>query len=185
MIEILTQPWSWWFSGALIAAIMFFLLYFGQSFGFSSNLRTICAAAGLGKSAKLFDFNWKSQTWNLVFLIGAILGGFIAKQFLSMDAPVQISQATINDLSKLGIAKPDSLQPSELFGLDAVLSLKGFMILAFGGLLVGFGSRYAGGCTSGHAISGLSDLQLPSLIAVMGFFIGGLVMTFLIIPLIF
>ena len=185
MIEILTQPWSWWFSGALIAAIMCFLLYFGQSFGFSSNLRTICAAAGLGKSAKLFDFNWKSQIWNLVFLIGAILGGFIAKQFLSMDAPVQISQATINDLSKLGIAKPDSLQPSELFGLDAVLSLKGFMILAFGGLLVGFGSRYAGGCTSGHAISGLSDLQLPSLIAVMGFFIGGLVMTFLIIPLIF
>lgn len=185
MIEFLTQPWSWWFSGAMIAAIMFFLLYFGQSFGFSSNLRTICAAAGLGKSAKFFDFNWRSQTWNLVFLVGAILGGFIARQYLSTDAPVQISQATIDDMSKLGIAAPDSLQPAELFSLDAVLSLKGFLILAIGGMFVGFGSRYAGGCTSGHAISGLSDLQMPSLIAVIGFFIGGLVMTFLIIPLIF
>lgn len=185
MSELLTQTWSWWFSGAMIAGIMFFLLYFGQSFGFSSNLRTICAAAGLGKKAKFFDFKWKTQIWNLVFLVGAIIGGFIAKQFLSTDVPVQISSDTINDLAKLGIAAPASLQPAELFGLDAVLSIKGFLILAMGGLMVGFGSRYAGGCTSGHAISGLSDLQGPSLIAVIGFFIGGLAMTFLILPLIF
>jgi uncharacterized membrane protein YedE/YeeE len=184
-MEFILQPWSWWFSGIMIAAIMFFLLYFGQSFGFSSNLRTICAAAGLGKSAKFFDFNWKAQIWNLVFLVGAILGGFIAREFLSTDAPVMISEATIQDLSKLGIAAPESLQPAELFGLDAVLSIKGFLLLAFGGLMVGFGSRYAGGCTSGHAISGLSDLQIPSLIAVMGFFIGGLMMTYLFLPLIF
>ncbi len=184
-MEFILQPWSWWFSGIMIAAIMFFLLYFGQSFGFSSNLRTICAAAGLGKSAKFFDFNWKAQIWNLVFLVGAILGGFIAREFLSTDAPVLSSEATIQDLSKLGIAAPESLQPAELFGLDAVLSIKGFLLLAFGGLMVGFGSRYAGGCTSGHAISGLSDLQVPSLIAVMGFFIGGLLMSYLFLPLIF
>ena len=185
MREFITQTWSWWFSGTMIAAIMFFLLYFGQSFGFSANLRTICAAAGLGKKTKFFDFNWKAQTWNLVFLVGAILGGFVAKHFLSSDTPVQISQATINDLSKLGIAAPSSLQPAELFSLEAILSIKGFLLLAAGGLMVGFGSRYAGGCTSGHAISGLSDLQLPSLIAVIGFFIGGLAMTFFILPLIF
>lgn len=185
MIEVLTQTWSWWFSGALIAGIMFFLLYFGQSFGFSSNLRTICAASGLGKQVKFFDFNWRSQIWNLVFLVGAIAGGFIAKEFLSTDAPVQISQATISDLKELGFAAPASLQPQELFSLESAFSLKGFLVLAFGGLMVGFGSRYAGGCTSGHAISGLSDLQLPSLIAVIGFFAGGLIMTFLIFPLIF
>ncbi|MFA5246067.1 MAG: YeeE/YedE thiosulfate transporter family protein [Pedobacter sp.] len=184
-MEFILQPWPWWFSGIMIAAIMFFLLYFGQSFGFSSNLRTICAAVGLGKSAKFFDFNWKAQIWNLVFLVGAILGGFIARKFLSTDAPVLISEATIEDLSKLGFSAPESLQPAELFGLDAVLSLKGFLLLTFGGLMVGFGTRYAGGCTSGHAISGLSDLQIPSLIAVAGFFIGGLVMTYLIFPLIF
>ena len=185
MREFITQTWSWWFSGTMIAAIMFFLLYFGQSFGFSANLRTICAAAGLGKNTKFFDFNWKAQTLNLVFLVGAIVGGFIAKQFLSSDIGVAISPATINDLSKLGIAAPASLQPAELFSLDAILSIKGFLVLAIGGLMVGFGSRYAGGCTSGHAISGLSDLQVPSLIAVVGFFIGGLIMTFFILPLIF
>lgn len=185
MREFITQTWSWWFSGTMIAAIMFFLLYFGQSFGFSANLRTICAAAGLGKKTKFFDFNWKAQTWNLVFLVGAIIGGFIAKQFLSSAGGVVISPATINDLSKLGIAAPTSMQPAELFSLDAILSIKGFFVLAIGGLMVGFGSRYAGGCTSGHAISGLSDLQVPSLIAVIGFFIGGLIMTFFILPLIF
>lgn len=184
-MEFILQPWSWWFSGIMISAIMFFLLYFGQSFGFSSNLRTICSAAGLGKSTKFFDFDWKTQSWNLVFLVGAIVGGFIAREFLSTDAPVLISEATIQDLAKLGIAAPESLQPAELFGLDAILSIKGFLLLAFGGLMVGFGSRYAGGCTSGHAISGLSDLQVPSLIAVVGFFIGGLLMTYLFLPLIF
>ena len=185
MKEFITQTWSWWFSGTLIAGIMFFLLYFGQSFGFSANLRTICAAAGLGKRTKFFDFNWKAQTWNLVFLVGAIIGGFIANQFLSSGSVVDISQDTINDLASLGIAAPTSLQPDELFSLEAILSVKGFLVLAIGGLMVGFGSRYGGGCTSGHAISGLSDLQLPSLIAVIGFFIGGLAMTFLILPLIF
>jgi len=184
MLEFIQQPWPWYVSGTIIAAIMFLLIFFGQSFGFSSNLRTICAAAGGGKKVKFFDFNWKSQLWNLVFLIGAIIGGFIAAQFLSNGEPVKISESTINDLSKLGISAPTSVQPNELFSLDAVFSLKGFLILALGGMMVGFGSRYAGGCTSGHAISGLSDLQVPSLIAVIGFFAGGLLMTFVLLPLI-
>lgn len=185
MLEFISQPWTWWVSGIIIAGTMFLLLFFGQSFGFSSNLRTICAAAGGGKFVKFFDFNWRSQLWNIVFLVGAILGGFIAKQFLSDGAPVAISENTINDLAKLGISAPTSAQPNELFSMEALFSLKGFLILALGGLMVGFGSRYAGGCTSGHAISGLSDLQLPSLIAVIGFFIGGLLMTFVLLPLIF
>jgi uncharacterized membrane protein YedE/YeeE len=164
---------------------MFLLLFFGQSFGFSSNLRTICSVAGGGKFVKFFDFNWRSQIWNLVFLIGAILGGFIAHQYLSDGAPVQISENTISDLKTLGISAPTSAQPDELFSLESAFTLKGFLILAIGGLLVGFGSRYAGGCTSGHAISGLSDLQIPSLIAVIGFFIGGLIMTYFLLPIIF
>lgn len=185
MTEILSQTWSWWLSGILISAIMFFLLFFGQSFGFSSNLRTICTIAGAGKNVKFFDFNWKTQIWNLVFLGGAILGGFLANTFFSSAQPIPISESTITDLAKLGFGTPTSVQPLELFSLEAMFSLKGFLVLSIGGLLVGFGSRYAGGCTSGHAISGLSDLQLPSLFAVIGFFIGGLAMTHLIFPLIF
>jgi uncharacterized membrane protein YedE/YeeE len=185
MLELLKAPWPWWFSGIFIAFTMFLLLFFGKSFGFSSNLRTICAISGAGKVVDFFKFDWKSQVWNLVFLIGAIIGGFISAQFLSNHEPVLISNNTISDLQVLGFAAPEGLQPLELFSLESALSVKGFLILAFGGFMVGFGSRYAGGCTSGHAISGISNLQFPSLLAVIGFFIGGLVMTHLIFPLIF
>ncbi|WP_299759443.1 YeeE/YedE thiosulfate transporter family protein [uncultured Pontibacter sp.] len=185
MIEFLSQPWPWYTSGTLIALVMVLLLFFGKSFGFSSNLRVICSACGAGKHVKFFDFNWRSQVWNLLFLVGAVLGGVISSQFLAGDAPVAISQETIRDLSALGFSAPDDLQPEEIFSMEALFSVKGFLLLLVGGFMIGFGSRYAGGCTSGHAISGLSNLQLPSLIAVIGFFIGGLITTYFLLPLIF
>lgn len=185
MIDFIKQPWPWYFSGIMIVLIMLILLFFGKSFGFSSNLRTMCSIAGAGKKVKLFDFNWKDQLWNLMFLIGSIIGGFIATNYLSNPAPVKLSAATVADLNQLGIKFDGGLNPNSLFSLEALKDIKKLAILLIGGLLVGFGSRYAGGCTSGHAISGLSNLQLPSLIAVIGFFIGGLVMTYLIMPFIF
>jgi uncharacterized membrane protein YedE/YeeE len=169
----------------VIAFVMVLLLFFGKSFGFSANLRTICSACGAGKRVKFFDFDWRSQTWNLLFLVGAVVGGFISAEFLSNGEAVQISQATIQDLQELGISAPNGIQPEEIFGLQALFSVKGFLVLLLGGFAIGFGARYAGGCTSGHAISGLSNLQLPSLIAVIGFFIGGLFTTFVLLPLIF
>jgi uncharacterized membrane protein YedE/YeeE len=185
MFELLKQPWPWYTSGAAIAIIMFLLIYFGKSFGVSSNLRTMCTIVGAGKHVKFFDFDWKSQIWNLLFLFGAVLGGFIASTILKSDQPLQLSSATVHDLQQLGVKFDGELIPSQIFGLQVFTSAKGFLILLIGGMLVGFGSRYAGGCTSGHAISGLSNLQLPSLIAVAGFFAGGLVMTHLILPLLF
>ncbi|WP_223809020.1 YeeE/YedE family protein [Rufibacter hautae] len=185
MLETLSQPWPWHVSGAVIAFIMVVMLFFGKSFGFSANLRIICAACGAGKRVPFFDFNWKNQIWNILFLVGAILGGWIASTFLSNGEAVQISQATIRDIQQLGFSAPQGMQPEELFGMEALSGLKTIALLLGGGLLIGFGSRYAGGCTSGHAISGLSDLQWPSLVAVIGFFIGGLIITFLLYPLIF
>ncbi|MCJ8210552.1 YeeE/YedE family protein [Mucilaginibacter sp. RS28] len=185
MLELLKQPWPWYLSGTAIAFIMVLLLYFGKSFGFSSNLRTICTIAGAGKKNAFFDFDWKAQRWNLLFLIGAIIGGFLAGTVFKNDAPLQLSAATIADLKLLHIPFDGQLNPSAIFNWHFALSLKGFAILLIGGFLVGFGSRYAGGCTSGHAISGLSNLQLPSLWAVIGFFSGGLIMTHLLLPLIF
>ncbi|MCJ8164361.1 YeeE/YedE family protein [Pontibacter sp. E15-1] len=184
MLELLSQPWPWYTSGILIAFVMVILLFFGKSFGFSSNLRVICAACGAGKKVNFFDFDWRAQTWNLLFVVGAVLGGWISSEFLSNGDVVQISQATIQDLNALGVAAPDGMQPDEIFSLEALFTANGFLIMLIGGLMIGFGSRYAGGCTSGHAISGLSNLQLPSLIAVIGFFIGGLIMTHLLLPFI-
>jgi uncharacterized membrane protein YedE/YeeE len=183
MIEFLSQPWPWYVSGAVIALVMMILLFWGKSFGFSSNLRTICTACGAGKKVKFFDFDWRTQQWNLLFLAGAVVGGIISSVWLQSPEGMHISEATISDLKALGINFHGQLNPDELFTFGNFDNpLKSIALLLGGGFLVGFGSRYAGGCTSGHAISGLSNLQIPSLIAVVGFFIGGLLMTHFLLP---
>lgn len=181
-MEWISQPWPWYTSGLVIAFIMVLLIFFGKSFGFSANLRTMCTMAGAGKAVSFFKFDWKKQSWNLLFVVGSVIGGFIANTWLNDGSVVEISQATINDLAAIGIAAPVGIQPTEIFSWEFASTAKGLIFLIFGGFLVGFGARWAGGCTSGHAISGLSDLQIPSLIAVVGFFIGGLVMTHLLLP---
>ena len=121
-----------------------------------------------------------------MFVLGTVIGGFIAFQWLSTNEMVALNPETVKDLAEIGFQNAGAQYlPDEIFSIESMLSFKGVLILFGGGLLVGFGARYAGGCTSGHAITGLSNLELPSLIAVMGFFIGGLIMTWLLIPLIF
>ena len=185
-MEYILNPWPWYISGPLITLVMVILILFGKNFGMSSNLRTLCTIGGADKYTDFFKIDWKSYSWNLVVVLGAIIGGFVATQFLSNGTPIDLSAETIADLNKLGFSNAgENLLPPEIYSWDAILSLKGMSIIIIGGFLVGFGARYAGGCTSGHAISGLSNLQVPSLIAVIGFFIGGLVMTHFILPLIF
>jgi uncharacterized membrane protein YedE/YeeE len=185
-MELLLDPWPWYVSGPLIAFIMALLLYFGKTFGMSSNLRTMCAIGGAGKFADFFKINWKDQAWNLTVVLGAIIGGFIAVHYLSNDNAIALNPKTVSELKALGFSNAGkSLMPPELFDMEALLSIKTLSLLIIGGILVGFGTRYAGGCTSGHAITGLSSLQRPSLIAVIGFFIGGLVMANVLLPLIF
>ena len=185
-MEWILEPWPWYVSGPLIAGIMFLLLFGGKNFGMSGNLRTLCSIGGAGKKIAFFDFDWKAQRWNLVVMIGAVIGGFIGANLLSTDTAVEINPETVSTLEGLGFETAgEAYLPGELFGMDAFSDPKALILLLVGGLLIGFGARYAGGCTSGHAISGLSNLQVPSLIAVVGFFIGGLVMVHLLFPLIF
>ncbi|SMC62043.1 YeeE/YedE family protein [Cellulophaga tyrosinoxydans] len=185
-MDFILKPWPWYVSGPLITLTMLILVLFGKTFGMSSNLRTFCAIGGAGKYADFFKFDWKAQRWNLTVVLGAIIGGFIAVHFLSDGSPIQLNPETVSDLNSLGFENVGaSLLPSEIYSWDSILTLKGISILTIAGFLVGFGTRYAGGCTSGHAITGLSNLQLPSLIAVVGFFIGGIIMTYFLIPLIF
>ena len=185
-MDVILQPWPWYVSGPLIAFVMFLLVMLGKNFGMSSNLRTLCAFLGAGKRADLFRFNWREQQWNLLVAGGAVIGGFIGAYLLSPGQAVSISPQTVTALESLGFSDAgSSYLPERLFSLDALSDLKSLGLICLGGFFVGFGSRYAGGCTSGHAISGLSNLQMPSLIAVIGFFIGGLIMIHIIFPLIF
>ncbi len=185
MIEFVSQPWPWYVAGPAIALVMLLLLLFGRTFGVSSNLRTMCSIFGAGNFSEFFKIDIKQHSWNLVFVIGAIIGGYLAANYLTISEEILLNPATILNLESLGISSVGSQYlPSELFGAETLTSVKGISILLGGGFLVGFGARYAGGCTSGHAISGISDLQIPSLIAVVGFFIGGLIMVHFLIPII-
>lgn len=185
MISLLSKPWPWYVSGPAIAGIMAVLLFFGKSFGFSRNLSNVCSMLGLGKRISYFNFNWRKQLWNIWFLVGSIIGGYIAVHYLESPEALKLSSATIADLQKLNIPFDGHLEPESIFNWNYLHTGKGLFIFLGGGFFIGFGTRYAGGCTSGHAISGLSNLQLPSLIAVIGFFIGGLFTTHLLFPYIF
>jgi uncharacterized membrane protein YedE/YeeE len=188
-MESIYGTWPWYISGFLIGAVMLLLVYFGKTFGMSSNLRTMCSILGAGKSAEFFRFDWKAQRWNLTVVLGAMIGGFVATHYLTDPQKadtVILNPTTVTELQQLNIDAPDGkLLPDAFTSAEALSDPKVLVILLLGGILVGFGTRYAGGCTSGHAITGLSNLQLPSLIAVIGFFIGGLIMSWLLLPLIF
>ncbi|MEL6627582.1 MAG: YeeE/YedE thiosulfate transporter family protein [Bacteroidota bacterium] len=183
--EWITQPWPWWLGGIMITVIMGSMLFMNKTFGVSSTFRAVCAATGGGKYSNFFQFDWKNQMWNMVFILGALIGGIISETLLASPDEMALSSATVEDLTQLGVqVDTQYMAPISLFSWQSLLSFEGFFLIIVGGFLVGFGARYAGGCTSGHAISGLSNLQVPSLVAVIGFFIGGLIMTHFIYPLV-
>ncbi len=185
-MSFIFQTWPWYFSGFIIAIIMLSLNYFGKVFGMSTNLRTMCTLSGAHRYSDFFKTDWKSQKWNLLVVLGAMIGGYVAVHFMSDPSNVNINPQTIEQLAKMGIDAPEGkLLPNAMFGNQVFESPKMILILIIGGILIGFGSRYAGGCTSGHAIAGMSNLQQQSLKAVIGFFVGGLIMAHFILPLIF
>jgi hypothetical protein len=182
MIELLKQPWPWYVSGPIIGlSVPILLLWGNKMLGISSSLRHTCAAIYPG-NVSFLKYNWKDEIWSFVFALGVLIGGFIGGILLSNGEPVSISPETITDIKELGINSFNGLLPEDIFSWSSFFTLRGFIIMVLGGFLIGFGSRYAGGCTSGHAIMGISSLQWPSLVAVIFFFVGGLLMTHLIAP---
>ena len=182
MLEIVKQPWPWYVAGALIGLIVPALLILGNKhFGISANLRHTCAAC-FPADIKFFKYNWRKEVWNFFFVGGIIGGAMIAAYLLHNPEPVQVHANLVKELNDYGINDYSKMLPSELFSFESLFTVRGFVMLVIGGFLVGFGSRYAGGCTSGHAIMGLSDLQVPSLIATISLMIGGFIMANLLLP---
>ena len=181
-MNLLKQPWPWYISGPLIGLIVPALLLAGnKKFGISSSLRHICAIC-IPADIPFFKYDWKKESWNLFFVAGIILGGFIAAYFLNANHPVNINHQTAATLKKLGIKDFTGLLPADIFSFKQLITLRGFIFIVVGGFFVGFGARYAGGCTSGHSIMGIAAFQWPSMVATCCFMIGGFIMTWLILP---
>ncbi|MBN9299140.1 hypothetical protein CMU40_02160 [Elizabethkingia anophelis] len=184
MIEYLKQPWAWYIAGPLIGLTVPALMILGnKSFGISSSLRHICASC-VPANILFFKYDWKKEIWNLLFVFGIFLGGALAVSLLANPNPVEVSPKLAQDLAGYGITHFNNLVPQDIMSWQSLFTLRGFIMMVGGGFLVGFGTRYAGGCTSGHAIMGLSNLQLPSLIATISFMMGGFIMANLILPFI-
>lgn len=177
VLNILNQPWAWYFSGPLLGLIVPILLFGGnKQLGVSSVLRHGCAMMNISKN-EYFKYDWKIEKWNLFFVVGLFLAGFVVTTFLSFQlGELSTSATTYFDEKQIPV---HGYFPIEMYHWSA--SILKLVVILLGGFLVGFGSRYANGCTSGHAIMGLSKLNLGSLIAVVGFFIGGIIGTWLII----
>jgi len=184
MEEIFRGPWPWYIAGPIIGLTVPTLLIIGnKNFGISSSLRHICAAC-LPAKIPFFDYNWKKEIWNLFFVSGIFIGGVLAAQLLSNPNPIVVNDSLQTELNSYGINDYSGLLPVQVFNWAQLFSLRGIIMMIVGGFFIGFGTRYAGGCTSGHAIMGLSTLQWPSLVATISFMIGGFIMANLILPFI-
>jgi len=184
LVEYISQPWPWYVAGPLIGLTVPLLLIMGNKrLGVSSSLRHICAAC-FPANISFFKYDWKREAWNLFFVFGIFVGGIIAANVLKNPQPIQMNPKLMSELQQYKISDCHSLMPTDIFNWHALLTAKGFLLTVFGGFLVGFGTRYAGGCTSGHAIMGLSTLQWPSLVATICFMAGGFMMANIFLPMI-
>lgn len=184
MLDLIKQPWPWYVAGPLIGLLVPFLLITGnKTFGISSTLRHMCAAI-IPANIPFFQYDWKKEVWNLVLVSGVFIGAIIAINFLSNSEPTVVNPELTKELAQYGITNFNYMVPVDIVNWGSLLTLKGILMMVMGGFFIGFGTRYAGGCTSGHAISGLSALQLPSLIATCSFMLGGFITANLILPLI-
>ena len=183
-METILKPWPWYVAGPLIGLTVPILLIIGnKTFGISSSLRHACAAC-LPANIPFFKYDWKKEIWNLFFVAGILIGGIIAAYLLVNPNPVVVNPKLVAELKTYRITDFSTMIPTQLFTWESLFTLKGFLMIVVGGFIVGFGTRYAGGCTSGHAIMGISTLKWPSLVATCCFMIGGFIMANLILPFI-
>jgi uncharacterized protein len=179
----LREPWPWYVSGPLIGLFVPVLLLLGnKQLGLTGSLRAMCAAVLPGR-VDFFRYDWRrSGLWNVALAAGILVGAVLAVTVLGGNETPRLSSQARDSVAMLGLSPPLGLVPGQLFSWQSLFSLRGAVCMIGGGFLVGFGSAYGGGCTSGHGVLGLATMQVASVIALVGIFAGGVITTFLVIP---
>ncbi|MEZ4910264.1 MAG: YeeE/YedE thiosulfate transporter family protein [Saprospiraceae bacterium] len=185
MMESFLKPWPWYVAGPLIGLIIPTLLIIGnKNFGISSSLRHICASC-IPKNIDYFQYNWKKEIWVWMFIGGIFGGALIASTFFSNPDSIHINPKLALELEQYGVTDfSNPFLPTQIFSWESISTWRGFLFVVIGGILIGFGTRYADGCTSGHSIMGLSAMNWPSLVATVCFMAGGFLAANLIVPFI-
>ncbi len=182
MREILSQPIHWSIAGVLIGLTVPALMLAGNKrFGLSSSFKHICAMC-IPNKIPYFQYNWKEYKWLFLFIAGVMSGALIAGVIIPNPENIILAESTESFLAQYGISPGNGLLPAELFSFSKLNTSGGFFLMVIGGFLVGFGTRWAEGCTSGHSIYGLSTLQWPSLVATICFMAGGMITANFILP---
>ncbi len=150
---VFVERWPFWAGGAAIGTFLLtFLVYGRRMLGVSTGFEDVCAAPFTAQARK---------SWRLPFMVGIAAGGLLAST-LSGGVVLTTAMGTFDTL------------------WHASLPVK-IALFTTGGILIGFGTRLAGGCTSGHGISGVAQLAPSSLIATATFMSSGFITTQLLI----
>ena len=180
-MDVIFEPWPWYVAGPLIGLMVPLLLLLGnRQFGMSAAVQDFCAWC-LKSPKGYFHFDAQKSAWRLWFSLGVAFAGFTI-YLLDKGHTIALSDAAMQSNSALGLSPTEGYYPKELLGSYQDFGVWQAIYLLIAGILVGFGTRMAGGCTSGHSIMGLAQFNPASLVATIGFFAGGLAMTHLAFP---
>lgn len=154
----------WYIAGPLIGLMVPALLIVRvKQFGLSSSYRTLLSR--IFKKIPYFNYDYRQDNFQIQLVIGIFLAGLMAHFLLPQNSP-----ETVSNYGKIA---------------TQIYSFENGWFFLFSGILVGFGARYANGCTAGHCIMGMSQFSVASLVSTICFFIGGLISSHYLIPVFF
>ena len=163
---LFVDRWPWWVGGPAIGAyVLAFLFFQNRLLGASSTYQAVLEAFNPEKPSDVFSSAVRlpsepgdaAPSWRVSFWLGLLGGGLLAGWLAGTWG--QAALPGLGDFLRLGPAGQA-------------------LVLFAGGILIGAGTRMSGGCTSGHAITGISSLQWPSLAATLVFFGVAMAVTF-------
>lgn len=166
MVSLKDKSWSPYVAGILIGLLQIpAFMIMSTALGTSSSYVTAAVNLGQFFDTSILEISYAKQHfegaknyWQLFVVVGIIIGAFLS--------------------SRLSGTKRSDISPIWTNALCSSTRLTRFIMAFIGGFIMLLGARIADGCTSGHGISGVSQLTIGSMIAVFCMFVGGIITAF-------